>query len=306
MSLTLMNAQTAIGAIGRLWASAPVTIGGLTLTGMEVPRLIRDGGTQQVAIHRLPGGGRIMDAVGNDPDRLELEGTFVGPTALGRARALKQMRVAGAPVAFSGAGLSLMVRIVQYSYDYQQKGTVIPYRLVLEQPPQAATSGAGTSALSALVGADGASALSGVSGALADVATIAGNIGGQLATVAGQVTPIADMVGAGGVFAGVQDNLAVVGSLSGAGVNLASLPQGATGLLSGLEASGTGLGTAISQTGANLEGISLANTASLSTLSQNAQLHTTSVTSGALVNRAYANTLTATSATQDGPLVTAQ
>ncbi|BAK82888.1 hypothetical protein D3W54_15170 [Komagataeibacter medellinensis] len=306
MSLTLMNAQTAIGAIGRLWASAPVTIGALTLTGMEVPRLIRDGGTQQVAIHRLPGGGRIIDAVGNDPDRLELEGTFVGPTALARARALKQMRVAGAPVAFSGAGLSLMVRIVQYSYDYQQKGIVIPYRLVLEQPNQTATSGAGTSTLSALVGADGASALSGVSGALANVATIAGNIGGQLATVAGQVTPIADMAGAGGVFAGVQDNLAVVGGLSGAGVNLASLPQGATGLLSGLEASGTGLGTAISQTGANLEGIDLTNTASLSTLTQNAQLHSTSVTSGALVNRAYANTLTATSATQNGPLVTAQ
>ncbi|PYD78143.1 hypothetical protein CFR80_16910, partial [Komagataeibacter oboediens] len=48
MSLSLMNAETAIGSIGRLWASAPVTIGSLTLTGMEVPNLIRDGGTQQV------------------------------------------------------------------------------------------------------------------------------------------------------------------------------------------------------------------------------------------------------------------
>ncbi|MEZ7136820.1 hypothetical protein [Komagataeibacter sp. SM21] len=306
MSLTLLNAETAIGSIGRLWASAPVTIGGLTLTGMEVPDLIRDGGTQQVAVHRLPGGNRIIDAVGNDPDRLELSGRFVGPTAYERALLLKQMRIRGQPVQFTGAGLSLTVKIVQYSFDYQRKGGVIPYRLVLEQPPQMAVTSAITSSLSALIGSDAASSISGITGALDDVSTIASNIEGQLSTVVGQVTPIADMVGAGGVFAGIQDNLSVVNGLSGAGVNLASTPESAASLLSGLEASGSDLNTAISETGANLEGISLTNAAGLSTLTQNAELHSTSVTSGGLVNRAYANTLTATDGTQNGPLVSAQ
>ncbi|WP_102323858.1 hypothetical protein [Komagataeibacter saccharivorans] len=306
MSLTLLNAETAIGSIGRLWASAPVTIGALTLTGMEVPDVIRDGGTQQVAVHRLPGGNRIIDAVGNDPDRLELSGRFVGPTAYERALLLKQMRILGQPVQFTGAGLSLTVKIVQYSYDYQQKGIVIPYRLVLEQPSQMAVTSAITSGLSALIGSDAASSISGITGALDDVSTIASNIEGQLSTVVGQVTPIADMVGAGGVFAGIQDNLSVVNGLSGAGVNLASTPESAASLLSGLEASGSGLNTAISETGSNLEGISLTNAAGLSTLTQNAELHSTSVTSGGLVNRAYANTLTATDGTQNGPLVTAQ
>lgn len=306
MSLTLMNAETAIGSIGRLWASAPVTIGPLTLSGLEVPQVIRDGGAQQVAIHRLPGGGRIIDAVGNDPGRLELGGTFVGPTAITRARVLKQMRIAGVPVPFSGAGLSLTVRIVQYSYDYQQKGTIIPYRLVLEQPPQVLPATATTSALSALVGADAASALSGVTDALGSVAALAGDVAGQVSTVMGQVTPIADMAGAGGVFAGIQDNLGMVGGLSGAGVNLASAPESAAGVISGLEAAGGGLSTAISQTGANLEAIVPGNAASMSTLAQNAQLHSAAVTSGALVNRAYANTITATDGAQDGPLVTAR
>ncbi|GBQ79229.1 hypothetical protein LU298_13555 [Komagataeibacter intermedius] len=306
MSLTLMNAQTAIGSIGRLWASAPVTIGGLTLTGMEVPHLIRDGGAQQVAVHRLPGGNKIIDAVGNDPDRLELSGTFVGPTAIERAWMLRQMRIAGQPVAFSGAGLSLLVRIVQYSYDYTQKGIVIPYRLVLEQPPQVAATSGVTSGLSALVGDDAGSALSGLTGALDDVATIAGNITGQLSTVMGQVTPIADMTGAGGVFAGVQDQLGMVGGLSGAGVNLAAAPDSAASVVSGLEASGAGLTTALGLTGANLDAISPASAGSLSTLTQNAALHSSALTSGALVNRAYANTLSATGGTQDGPLVTAQ
>lgn len=307
MSLTLMNAETAIGSLGRLWASAPVTIGSLTLTGMEVPNHIRDGGTQQVAVHKLPGGNKIIDAVGNDPDRLELSGRFVGPTAYERALLLKSMRIAGQPVQFTGAGLSLLVKIVQYSFDYQQKGIVIPYRLVLEQPPQTgATATGNSSSLSALIGSDAASAISGITGAVSDVSTIAGNIAGQLDTVVGQVTPIADMVGAGGVFASVQDNLSVVGGLSGAGVNLASVPESSASLLTGLEASGSGLTTAISQTGGNLEGISLTNAAGLSTLTQNAELHSASVTSGALVNRAYANTLTATDGTQNGPLVTAQ
>lgn len=99
------------------------------------------------------------------------------------------------------------------------------------------------------------------------------------------------MVGAGGLFAGVQDNLSVVGGLSGAGVNLASTPESAASLLTGLEASGAGLTTGISQTGANLEGVSLNGAAGLSTLTQNAELHSASITSGALVNRAYANTL---------------
>ncbi|MCE2574386.1 hypothetical protein [Komagataeibacter sp. FNDCR2] len=306
MSLTLLNAETAIGSIGRLWASAPITIGPLTLSGLEVPQVIRDGGTQQVAVHRLPGGNRIIDAVGNDPDRLELSGTFVGPTAITRARMLRQMRIAGLPVMFTGAGLSLTVRIVQYSYDYQQKGVVIPYRLVLEQPPQVPVASGITSGLSALIGNDAASALSGITGALGDVATVAGDVTGQISTVMGQVTPIADMAGAGGVFAGIQDNLGMVGGLSGAGVNLASVPGSAASLVSGLESAGGGLTTAISQTGANLDGISLNNATALSTLTQNAELHNASVTSGALVNRAYANTITATDGTQNGPLVTTQ
>ncbi|WP_075595566.1 hypothetical protein [Novacetimonas hansenii] len=304
MSLSLLNAETAIGSLGRLWASAPVTIGDLTLTGMEVPDLIRDGGSQQVAVHKLPGGNKIIDAVGNDPDRLELSGRFVGPTAYERALSLKSMRIAGQPVQFTGAGLSLLVKIVQYSFDYQNKGIVIPYRLVLEQPAQMATTTGNSSALSALIGDDATSAISSITDAVSDVSTIAGNISGQLSTVVGQVTPIADMVGAGGLFAGVQDNLTVVGGLSGAGVNLASTPESAASLLTGLEASGTGLTTAISETGVNLEGIGLTNAAGLSTLTQNAELHSASVASGALVNRAYANTLTATDGTQNGPIVT--
>ncbi|XQZ98807.1 hypothetical protein ACOZ4Y_02440 [Komagataeibacter rhaeticus] len=59
MSLSLLNAETAIGSIGRLWASAPVTIGSLTLTGMEVPRRYpRWGRRRNWPCIRLPGGNK--------------------------------------------------------------------------------------------------------------------------------------------------------------------------------------------------------------------------------------------------------
>ncbi|MFT9044579.1 hypothetical protein [Acetobacter orientalis] len=305
MAFSLSTIETAIGSIGRLSASAPVQIGDLVLTGMEVPDRIRDGGQQQVVVHRLPGGGRVLDAVGNDPSRLELEGRFLGPTAFARSQMLKQMRIAGKPVSFSGAGLTLTVKIAEFSCDYQQKGIVIPYRLVLEQPAQGGSASGVTSSLSSLIGDDAANAISGVTDAVNDVATIAGNITGELGTVVGQVTPIADMIGAGGVFAKIQSDLTVAGGLSGAAVNLSSVPDSAASLVSSLEGAGSGLTTAISQSGANLEGIDLNGAAGLSTLTQNAELHVSSAQSGALVNRAYANAVTATDGTQNGPIVTA-
>ena len=305
MAFSLSTIETAIGSIGRLSASAPVQIGSLMLTGMEVPDRIRDGGQQQVVVHKLPGGGRVLDAIGNDPSRLELEGRFLGPTAFARSQMLKQMRIAGQPVQFSGAGLTLTVKIAEFSCDYQQKGIVIPYRLVLEQPAQGTSTSGVTSSLSALIGDDAANAISGVSSAINDVATIAGNITGELGTVVGQVTPIADMIGAGGVFAKIQGDLTVAGGLSGAAVNLSSVPESAASLVSSLEGAGSGLTTAISQTGANLEGIGLNGAAGLSTLTQNAELHVSSAQSGAMVNRAYANAVTATDGVQNGPIATA-
>lgn len=304
MSLTLTNIETAIGSIGRLSASAPVQSGGLVLTGMEVPDVIRDGGSQQVVVHRLPGGGRVIDAVGNDPGRLELSGMFLGPTAIARARLLKQMRIAGKSVAFSGAGLSLTVKITQYWYDYQKKGLVIPYRLTLEQPAQQPpVVGVSSSSLSSLIGKDAASAVTGITDAVSDVATIAGNVAGQLSSVVGQITPIADMVGAGGIFAKIQDNLTVASGLTGAAVNLASAPESAASVVSSLEAAGGGLVTAINQTGVNLESVVMNGAAGLSTLTQNAGLHTISAQAGSLTNRAYANVITATDNTQNGPPV---
>ena len=65
--------------------SASVQIGGLVLIGMKVLDRVRDGD-------------RVLDTIGNDPSRFELEDKFLGSSAF----AQMQMRIAGKSISFSG------------------------------------------------------------------------------------------------------------------------------------------------------------------------------------------------------------
>lgn len=108
---------------------APLMIGSLILQGHEVPSRISIGGAQAVTIHKLPGGGRVIDAMGADPGAIVWHGVFVGPDAARRARSLDVMRQQGAPQILSFGDYTLTMVIVQYEYDYQDRGAVISYRI---------------------------------------------------------------------------------------------------------------------------------------------------------------------------------
>jgi len=301
---TLLNIETALGSIGRSANSAPVTIGTVTLTGMEVPSRLSVGGQNALVIHRLIGGDRIIDSAGNDPDRLELGGTFTGPTAQARAQAIQALRQAGKAVPFSAAGLSWQVMIRYFRYDYSAKGAIIAYSLQLELPGESSTSaGSSLTALTNLIGNDAADALSGITTAISDVSTAAQNIAGQAQTIIGQVTPIANIIGVGGPLASAESGLAAVQSISATGINLSAAPSGLSSMLTGLQSAGENIGTTITQTGANLSGINLTNPASLIAISQNAEVHSASVDAGASINRANVNALTAGGQTIGDPLV---
>lgn len=121
---------------------APLIIGNLVLAGHEVPSRISIGGAQAVTIHKLPGGGRIIDAMGADAGAIVWHGLFVGPDAAQRARLLDVMRVQGLPQILSFGDYTLTVVIVQYEYDYQDRGAIISYRIkgeIVPDPGQNAT-----------------------------------------------------------------------------------------------------------------------------------------------------------------------
>jgi len=302
MGQGLLDIEAAIGAIGRSYASAPVILGGMVLTGIEVPDRLRVGGRQMLAVHRLAGGGRVVDALGNDPDRLELSGRFMGPDAQSRASAVERMRVSGVPVGFSAAGLSATVWIAQFSYDYQAKGAVCAYRLVLER---AAESGApaGSTAFGTLVAGDIGGALSGLTSMIGSVSTGVFTLAGQVGTVVGQVTPVATLLGAGGGIVKATTALGQIGALAQTGSVLATAPASVVAMSDGLAQAGSGLMTTIGQAGANLEGISMTNGGALGAAVQNAGIASAAVDAGGLINRAAAYAASGSDAVYGGPLV---
>ncbi len=114
---------------------APLVIGGLVLEGHEVPARVSIGGAQAVTIHKTPGGGRIIDAMGADPGAIAWRGMFVGPDAAQRARQVDFMRQQGGPYALSFADYMFNVVVVHFEYDYQDQGAVISYRIRTEIVP---------------------------------------------------------------------------------------------------------------------------------------------------------------------------
>ncbi len=105
-----------------------LTLGPVAFAGFELPSSITIGGRQRLAIHRLPGGVRIIDALGPDPADIAFAGIFTGPDAADRARLLDALRVAGAALPLAWDAFLYTVVIERFEADYRSPWW-IPYRL---------------------------------------------------------------------------------------------------------------------------------------------------------------------------------
>ena len=114
---------------------APVILGSMTLEGHEAPSEIGIGGRQAHTLHRLPGGGRIIDAMGPDENTVAWKGLFIGPSAASRVRDLDSMRVQGIPVGLSFGDYQFTVLIVGFDYSYRDRGAIISYKVRTEIVP---------------------------------------------------------------------------------------------------------------------------------------------------------------------------
>lgn len=104
------------------------TRGDFAFANTEVPERIPFGGEQNLVEHNLPGGARVVDAMGRNDMPLEWSGIFVGAQALARARALDAMRVDGLPLVLSWSEMVYSVVIKSYRADYEQRFQ-IPYTI---------------------------------------------------------------------------------------------------------------------------------------------------------------------------------
>lgn len=103
-------------------------LGPVTFQDFELPASINFGGKQRLALHRLPGGGRVIDALGRDDAQIHFSGIFSGSDATLRARSLDELRAAGTPLPLTWDVFFYTILISDFRADYRN-GWWIPYQI---------------------------------------------------------------------------------------------------------------------------------------------------------------------------------
>ena len=179
----------------------PVTLGALELTGFEVPDSYDRAGTMQPVVHRLIGGGRVVQLLGPDPGRRRLQGSFTGPDATERAQLLEAMRDEGGRTILTVGVWQEFVVVTSVVLRYSAQGSIVQY--LLEAEPLLG-SAAGLIATAAAV--------------LADVAT-------QIEYAVQGVSMIGSPAAASGLAAAAQDVSSAQATMSVPNIDL--IPVGA-------------------------------------------------------------------------------
>lgn len=105
---------------------SPPMLGPVAFYGFEVPERITLGGRQRLAVHTLPGGVRVVDAMGPDDRELTWSGVISGPDAAERVRQLDRLRRAGQALPLGWDGWRFTVIISDFTAD-SAKPWWVPY-----------------------------------------------------------------------------------------------------------------------------------------------------------------------------------
>lgn len=109
--------------------AAPILLlGPILFQDFELPASITWGGAQSLTIHRLPGGARVIDAMGRDDADITWSGIFSGPNAAVRARELDLMRGDGSLWPLTWDSFFYSVVIARFEADHR-RGNWVPYRI---------------------------------------------------------------------------------------------------------------------------------------------------------------------------------
>jgi len=110
-------------------AGTPV-LGPVAFQGFEVPERVGIGGRQKLVVHTLPGGGRVVDAMGPDEAPIRWSGTFSGADAAERVRMLERLRRSGETLPLWWDGWRYSVVIQEFLAEVTSPWW-IPYRIEL-------------------------------------------------------------------------------------------------------------------------------------------------------------------------------
>jgi len=197
-----------------------LTLGPIIFQGFELPSDIGFGGTQLVAVHQLPGGGRVVDALGPADADIQFAGILSGSDAATRALELDALRSVGLPLPLAWDVFFYLVVIENFQADYQAPWW-IPYTVTCKVV-QSAT-GLAVAAGVSLLGAAAADI-----GTATGLAAPAGINLGSVGTAIG--APGAATLGTAG-YTAAQSSLTGAKSALGNGIASASalIPAGTAG-----------------------------------------------------------------------------
>jgi hypothetical protein len=134
--------------------AALLTLGGIVFQGFEVPESISTGGEQALVVHKLPGGARVIDAMGADHRDVSWSGRFRSGNAESRARLLDGYRIGGKQFLLQWSTYRYQVVVKSFEANYQQPFE-IPYSVsCLVVSDESAPVLSGIPGLDAIIGSD--------------------------------------------------------------------------------------------------------------------------------------------------------
>lgn len=144
-----------------------LNLGDFQFAGLEIPANIPFGGSQRLAVHKLIGGAKVVDAMGRDDKALTWSGFFMGSTAADRARYLDTLRVGGQQLTLTWSTFNYLVVVREFSAKFE-KAYQIPYTITCEvvQDNTSPITAAGAPPVDSALGDDATSA-----------STLAGTVG---------------------------------------------------------------------------------------------------------------------------------
>lgn len=105
-----------------------LALGPIAFTTFEIPARISFGGRQQLHVHTLIGGQRVIDAMGADDSLVSWSGVFSGADAVSRARALDALRIAGTEVTLAWDAFLYTVVVSSLTVRFERENW-IPYEI---------------------------------------------------------------------------------------------------------------------------------------------------------------------------------
>jgi len=166
-------------------ANIALLLGPVLFRDFEVPSGIVFGGRQRLAVHRLPGGSRVIDAMGRDEGDISFSGIFTGADATVRARSLDVLRASGLALPLTWDVFFYSVLIAEFRANYQN-GWWIPYRVTCSViQDEAAGLLPMTAPIAALIEADIGTAITYSSGTGVDLSSLGAALSAQGTTQRG-------------------------------------------------------------------------------------------------------------------------